>query len=154
HAERVQHAARGNVEQPGRLGHGRGADGSVFVVLVQSVGIVGRLTRTRHGRQADPATDAAEHRDVLVSAGLPGNRIADDSGAETALPHHLAGVAVNRAEVTAQAAVEGETAIRHQRAAPVRIRVRDFPLRLAGQHVELLELAGYAGFLRVHVDVR
>src|SRR3984893_18213722 len=69
------------------------------------------------------------------------------------LPQDLPGRPVDGAEVAVQAAVEREATVSNKRSAPVRIRVRDFPYRLAGEEVVLLELAGDARFLRIHVHV-
>src|SRR5881275_2832262 len=70
------------------------------------------------------------------------------------LPQHLAAVAIDRAEVAIQAAVERQPAVGDQRTAPVRVRIRNLPDGLAGQRVVLLELAGDPRFLRIHEHVR
>src|SRR2546428_170460 len=59
----------------------------------------------RAGRPTPPAY-AAPHGDVLLAVDAVGDRVADDSRAQPPLPQHLAAVAIDRAEVTIQAAVE------------------------------------------------
>jgi hypothetical protein len=52
---------------------------------------------------------------------------------------HLAAVAVDGPEVAVQASVKHKTAVGHQGASPVRIRIGNVPGGLAGQHIKLLE---------------
>src|SRR6185369_9893579 len=106
-----------------------------------------------HG-QADPASDTAVDTNVLLATELPGSRVADDAGTKLAAPQDLAGLPINSAEVTAEAAVEHQAAIGDHRAAPVRVRIRDLPHGLAGQDIVLLHLAGSTLLLRIHVHVR
>src|ERR1700730_14327081 len=141
--ERIKSSTHRNLVKVRRLGHGGCTDGAELVAEVEA----GR------DRQSDPAADAAPHRHVLLAGYLVGNRVTDDARPQTTLPQDLSGGAVDGTKVAVQAAVERESTISNKRSAPVRVRVRDFPYRLAGEEVVLLELAGDAGFLRVHVHV-
>src|SRR6202035_4676259 len=132
--ERVKSSTHRDLVKVRRLRHGGCTDGAELVAEVEA----------RRDRQSDPAADAAPHRHVLLAAHLVGDRVTDDAGAQTTLPQNLSVGAVDGAEVAVQAAVEREATVSDKRSAPVRIRVRDFPYRLAGQEVELLELAGDA----------
>ncbi|MCW0424195.1 hypothetical protein NB713_002138 [Xanthomonas sacchari] len=114
-----------------------------------------RIARIQAGgdRQADPATDAREHRHVLVAVGLVGDRVADDARGQLGLPQLLAGVLVHRAEPAVQRAVEHQPAIGDQGAAPHRELLLDLPLGLAFDHVERLDDAQRARLVRLHQHV-
>src|SRR5262245_33449685 len=142
--EDVQLATLRDELQASGLGHRGSTNGAELVAEVET---------SSHG-QANPAADTAVDTNVLLATELPGRRVADDAGPELAAPQDLAGFPVNSAEVTAEAAVEHQTAVGVHGAAPIRIRIRDLPQGLAGQDVILLDLAGGAGFLREHVHVR
>src|SRR5437870_310444 len=126
------------------LGHGGRPDGAELVIEIEP----------RRDRQPDPPAYAAPHGDVLLAVDAVGDRVADDSRAQPPLPQHLAAVAIDRAEVTIQAAVERQPAVGDQRTTPVRVGIRNLPDGLAGQRVVLLELAGDSRFLRIHEHVR
>src|SRR5262245_3672701 len=142
--EDVQLATLRDELQASGLGHRGSTNGAELVVEV----------KTSSHRQANPAADTGIGTDILFAADLPGGRGTNDAGPKLAAPQDLAGLPINSAEITAKAAVEHQSAISVQGAAPVRIGIRDLPQGLAGQDVILLDLAGGAGFLREHVHVR
>src|SRR5262245_24804994 len=45
------------------------------------------------------ATDAADHRDILLAVLLPGDGLADDAGWRLEAPQHLAGLSVERLQL-------------------------------------------------------
>src|SRR5699024_4549023 len=98
-AEDVQLATLRNELQASSLRHSRSTDGAELVAEV----------KTSSDGQANPAADAAVDTNVLLATELVGDRVADDAGPELAAPQDLTGLPVDRAEITAEAAVEHET---------------------------------------------
>src|SRR5207248_7161853 len=103
--------------EPRGLGHGGRPDGAKLVVEIEP----------RRDRQPDPPAYAAPHGDVLLAVDAVGDRVADDSRAQPPLPQNLAAVAIDRAEVAIQAAVERQPAVGDQPTAPARVRIRNLP---------------------------
>src|SRR6202011_5764093 len=117
--------------------------GAEFVAEIQA----------RGHRQTDPTADARPHGYVLLAFHGIRDRVADDPRAQFTRPQHLARRSIDGTEVAAEAAVERQSARGDQGTAPVRILVGNFPLGLSGHYIELLELAGHARLLGIHVYV-
>src|SRR5215212_3631884 len=87
------------------------------------------------------AANAAHHGDVLLAVFLPCHRLANDAGRRLEAPQHLAGIGVERLELTGHHARENEIARGAQGRREVWTLVGGLPLRFSGHRIDGLQVA-------------